>query len=211
MPEAYNAGLARTAAPVCLLAHQDVYLPAGFLDRMIAVLCDLTVAHPDWMVAGPYGVTPQGRHVGRVWDVAMGRELGQSGAPAAAVDSLDELLLILRRPDGYRFDENLREFHMYGTDLVQTAWAMKRSAWAVELPVVHNNRPLRSLRGSYARAYYYMREKWRAKLPIHTVCCVIAPVPWSLWRTQWRRFKAKIPKDHLLADAPRIARAAGYE
>ena len=39
------------------------------------------------------------------------------------MQSFDELLIVLRRDSGLRFDEGLPGWHMYGTDIVQTARA----------------------------------------------------------------------------------------
>lgn len=209
--QAYNRGLEQTRGEFCIFVHQDVYLPAGWLDRAIATLEPLTREHPDWVVAGPYGVRPDGQHVGRVWDVNLGCELGDPGFPPTPVGSLDELLLICRRESGYKFDENLRHFHMYGSDVVQSALATKGTAWAVELPVVHNSRPTTTLRGGYNDAYMFMRRKWRTKLPIHTTVATISNIPISLWRKQWGVFKGKTQRTALLADSVQVAKAAGYE
>lgn len=211
MPLAYNDGLARTDRTVCVFAHQDVYFPEGWLGRTVAALNALTALDPAWEVAGPYGVRPDGHHVGRVWDVTMDCELGAAGFAPTPVGSLDELVLIVRRDAGFRFDPALPHFHLYGTDLVQSALVRGRGAYAVELPVVHNNRPIASLRGGYELAYRYTRRKWRARLPIHTSVCTLTWNPFSLWRAQWRRRGVKARPDGLLADSVQIARRAGYE
>ncbi len=211
MAEAYNRGLEQTDVKICVFAHQDVYLPAGWLDRAVVTLEALDRAAPDWMVAGPYGVQANGNHAGRVWDVTLACELGEAGFQRAPVGSLDELVLVLRREPGFQFDSQLPHFHLYGTDLVQSALAMGRSAWAVELPVVHNNRPIVSLGGGYLAAYRYARRKWRSKLPIHTSIGVLSYNPLPLWRARWRRRKVKSRGDILQADAVEVARLAGYE
>lgn len=211
MSAAYNEGLSQTSAAICLLAHQDVYLPDGWLDQAVRTLNELTQMHPEWMVAGPYGITPTGRHIGRVWDVTMQRELGAGGFTPTVVGSFDELLLILRRTEGFRFDENLPHFHLYGTDAVQMAKDLGRSAFVVELPVVHNNRPIVSLGGGYLKAYRYARRKWRRRLPIYTSICALTDNPLPLWRARWRRRHVRARPDHLSADSVEIARQAGYE
>ena len=211
MAEAYNGGLAQTSAPICLLAHQDVYLPEGFLDRAVERLNDLEDSAPNWMVAGPYGVRKDGSHIGRVWDVNMGLELGETDFEPTAIESLDELLLILKRQPDFEFDRKLPHFHLYGTDLVQSAWARGMSAWAVELPVVHNNRPYSSLGGGYVAGYKYARRKWRHRLPIFTTICEISYNPIPLWRVQWRRRRVPARPEGLLAHAPEVAAKAGYE
>jgi hypothetical protein len=211
MADAYNQALTRTTRTICIFAHQDVYLPAGWADRAIARLNGLSERDPTWQVAGPYGVRGDGRHVGRVWDVTLQREIGAADFEPTPIVSLDELVLIVRRDDGFRFDDRLPHFHLYGTDVVQSALARGRSAYVVELPVVHNNRPIASLRGGYQRAYRYARKKWAAKLPIPTTVCDLSHNPFDLWRAQWDRRGVKARPPGLLADAVEIARQAGYE
>ncbi len=211
MATAYNSALGRTRARIVLLAHQDTYLPRGWLDRAIAGLNALTADHPRWMVCGPYGVQKGGRHIGRLWDTALGQEICAQGFNPAPVDSLDELLIILRRESGIRFDEGLPDFHLYGTDIVQIAKENGGSAFAIELPVVHNNRPIVTLRGGYLDAYRYMRRKWRQKLPIWTTVAALSYFPLSLWRAQWRRRKIKDRGPELHTDAVKIAKQLGYE
>lgn len=211
MAQAYNDGLAQSDSEIAVFAHQDVYLPAGWLKRAQTVLGNLTSAHPDWQVAGPYGVRPDGRHAGQVWDVALGRELGGPDFAPVAIGSLDELLLIARRDDGFQFDPELPHFHLYGTDLVQSALANGRSAWAVELPVVHNCQRVDSLSGGYTQAYRYAAQKWRDRLPIPTTICDLTTNPLPLLRAKWRVRKVPARDGRLLADAADIAKAAGYE
>lgn len=212
MAQAYNCGMEQNADRVTFFAHQDVYLPEGWLDRALDVLDALDNEHPDWMVAGPYGVRANGRHVGRVWDVGLGRELGSAGFEPAPVVSLDELLLILKRSPDFGFDPALPHFHLYGTDVVQTCLASGGTAWALELPLVHNSLPVDSLGGGYAKAYGYVRRKWRNHLPIPTTVCPVSSNPLPLALARWRVRKAP-PRQgkQLLADAVEVARAAGYE
>lgn len=210
MAEAYNAGLDRTAARICLLAHQDTYLPAGWLARAVEALNALTRDHPEWLVAGPHGVTRDGQMAGRIWDRTLRRELGSRLDQPVPVHSFDELLLILRRDEPFRFDEALPHFHLYGTDLAQTAWQRGRSAWALDLPVLHQNRPRKSLGSGYTRAYKYARRKWRDQLPIHTTVCPLTYNPIALWRVRWQmRHIARLAENP--ADAVETSRAIGYE
>ena len=211
MAGAYNGAIDETSEAICVFAHQDVYLPKSWLGHAAATLNDLEQRDPNWAVAGCYGVRSDGGHVGRVWDVNMGRELGDAGFKPAAIGSLDELLLIVRRDSGLRFDPALPDFHLYGTDIVQEALTRGMGAYAVELPVVHNNRPYASLRGGYEEAYRYAREKWSDRLPIPTTICKLSRNPLALWRAHWRRRNTSERPQGLLADAQEVARAAGYE
>ena len=211
MAEAYNEGMSRTSRSLCIFAHQDVYFPVGWVDLALERLNALTAQDPMWQVAGPYGVRPDGIHAGRIWDVGIGRELGAAGFAPTPVGSLDELALIVRRDDAFHFDPALPHFHLYGTDLVQSALARGRTAYAVELPMVHNSRLVATLRGGYWRAYHYTRRKWARKLPIYTTVCRVTNNPLALWRAQWVLRKVAPRPPGLLADAVDVARLAGYE
>lgn len=220
MAEAYNGGLARVRRRlreekgevplIVLFAHQDVYLPEGWLDLAKERLTALSKAEPDWMVAGPYGVGGDGGHVGRVWDGGLECELGEPGFGHAPVVSLDELLLIVRDEDGFGFDPELPHFHLYGTDLVQSALTAGRGAYAVELPLVHNSQRVDTLSGGYTLAYRYARDKWRSRLPIPTTICDLSVNPLHLLRVKWRVRKVARRTGKPARDAAELARLAGY-
>ncbi|WP_156363689.1 glycosyltransferase [Sphingomonas sp. Leaf357] len=211
MTKAYNEGLSRTDRTICLFAHQDVYLPKGWQARAVAALNALSEFDPKWQVAGPFGLDARGEAFGRVWDVSLARELGHPSGHPVAVRSFDELLLILRREPNYRFDEGLPHFHLYGTDIAQSALTSGRSAYAIDLPVIHNNQPVNRLDGGYGEAYRYSRRKWRDQLPIFTSVSTLSRNPLDFWRAN-RGAKARPARTTtLLADSVEAARQAGYE
>src|SRR5215212_6093239 len=72
---AYSDALAECTTELAVFTHQDVYLPAGWLDAFLEGVNRLTAEQPDWAVVGVYGVCASGAHVGRLWDVTLGREL----------------------------------------------------------------------------------------------------------------------------------------
>lgn len=211
MAEAYNAGMTQAGGRLAIFAHQDVYLPKGWLDLAAARLVELETAFPEWQVAGPYGVRADGQHAGRVWDAGLERELGVAGFGKAPVVSLDELLLVLRREDAVLFDPDLPHFHLYGTDIVQSCLARGRGAYAVEMPVVHNSQRVASLSGGYTLAYRYARDKWRSNLPIPTTVCKLSNSPLPLMRAKWRLRRAPARTGALAHDAVELAIKAGYE
>ena len=63
---AYNAGLDATEAEIIVFAHQDVYLPAGWDDKLARCLEHLDQLDPKWAVSGLFGLIRDGRHAGRV-------------------------------------------------------------------------------------------------------------------------------------------------
>lgn len=209
---ALNAGLDGSTAPIVILAHQDVYLPRGWLEDLARQIDLIETSRPEWGVIGLFGRRVTGEVIGRVWSSGLGREAGERGFAPAEASTLDELLLVVRRASGLRFDEALPGFHLYGTDIVTEARSRGIPSFIIDAPVVHNSRPVRTLTGAYAHAYRHMQRKWRGSLPIHTLICDIEPHPLRLWRAQlqsmkiYRRNIKRPPRD-----AVEIARALRYE
>lgn len=209
---ALNAGLDGCAAEIIILAHQDVYLPRGWLASLISRIDELERDHPNWAVLGLYGRKPLGDEVGLVWSSGLGRLVGQGGFGVAEAVTLDELVLIVRRASGLRFDEDIPGFHLYGTDIVMQGRAQNLPSFVIEAPAIHNSRPVRTLTGAYARAYRYMQRKWRKSLPLKNLSTDVVWHPLLLWRVQWR--SVRIYKRNVLRpkrDAVEIARSLNYE
>jgi hypothetical protein len=211
---AYNQALDECEAPWLLLAHQDVYLPAGFAARIIEVLDHLSKTAPDWAVAGVVGGAVSGAIIGQVWCSGNGRLIeGEEALPARAM-SLDELIIIIRRDSGLRFDADLPSFHLYAADIILTAQALGRSTWVVDAPVVHHSRSVVNLGGGYAQAWNYMRHKWRAQLPITNLVCPITRSRLTLWEKDLRvRFanRWRTARGQAQGDPVEIARRLGFE
>ena len=120
-----NIGIARVETEWVVCVHQDVWLPAGW-DRNVAEQLDEAERRFGPIgVAGVYGVgeviTPRdaseplaAERVG--WVVDRGRMLRDGPELPARVATLDELLLIVKRDSGLRFDPDLG-FHLYGADI----------------------------------------------------------------------------------------------
>jgi hypothetical protein len=163
---AYNAGLNAATNEFVVFAHQDVYLPSSWRKAILIAIDQVSSRDPTWAVLGLFGATAEGQHVGHVWSTGLNRLLGQQFLQPIAVHSIDELLIIVRRSSTIRFDECLPGFHLYGTDIVQTALSANRTAYTVCAPVIHNSRPILYLPSEYLSAYEYLRCKWSARLPI---------------------------------------------
>lgn len=176
---------------ILVLAHQDVYLPRGWADRLAAALAALSAVDPGWAIAGLFGKTAAGALAGQVWSTGTrGGELLRGTEPLPArVACLDELLLVVNARAGVRFDPALPGFHLYGVDVVQAALHAGRGAWAVDAPAVHHDKPLRRLDAGYRAAWRFARDKWRAALPIPTLIAPLerGPVPLLLTGLRLRR------------------------
>lgn len=180
---AYNRALAATSAPVVVFAHHDVYLPPGWDGLLAARLAELP---PDWALFGSFGIGLDGAHVGPVWSSSLGMIVGRVPTSPVPVQSFDELLIVLRRDSGLRFDEALPGWHMYGTDIVQAARAAGHGAYAGALPCIHNDRYHGSLGADFDAAYRFMQRKWAAKLPLRTPITKISRSGLHLMRDRWR-------------------------
>lgn len=187
---ALNAGIDASNSAVIVLAHQDVYLPRGWIDELCRQIDALNRNEPKWAVLGVIGIRVTGEVVGRVWSTGLRRVVGKRIAAPTEVVSIDECLIVLRRSSGLRFDPHLPNWHLYATDIILEARKRGYSAFVVDAPVIHNSRATQTLRGGYTAAYAYMKRKWKACLPVPTLVAPLTRNPWQLFRAQWRRLKA---------------------
>ncbi|ULA68475.1 MAG: Glycosyl transferase family 2 [Nitrospira sp.] len=174
---AYNAALSRCENELVIFVHQDVYIPAEWENAVLRNISCLNGMDPDWAVLGVYGVMGSGTHIGHVWSSGLNKVLGSQFDVPVPVESLDELLIIVKRSSCVTFDDQLPGYHLYATDLVQTAKSRAGTAYAICAPVIHNSLPSLYQRNDYFEAYQYVARKWKAHLPI--VTCV-APITRSL-------------------------------
>lgn len=184
---AYNEGLEMCSTRIVVFAHQDVYLPQPWLQQLHHAIKEIEARDPNWAVIGVFGVSGEGRHVGHCWSSGLNQVLGAPFDCPQQVVSIDELVIILNRSSGLRFDEKLPGFHLYGTDIVQTAISCGFGAYVVHAPVVHNSRPVKSLVGPYTAAYRYMQQKWKDVLPIPTTVVPVTQFAYPLFRTVLRK------------------------
>jgi len=179
---AYNRGLDATTAPYVVFAHHDVYLPKGWDALLLTRIAELEAHDPDWALFGSFGVGLDGAHIGPVWSSSLGQIVGRVPLAPVQVQSFDELLIVMRRDSGLRWDGALPGWHMYGTDIVAIARAMGRTAYAGALPCIHNDGFHGSLGTDYTECYRYMQRKWRSQLPLRTPITKISRSGLHLWR-----------------------------
>lgn len=166
---ALNAGLEGSSARVVILPHQDVYLPAGFVDNLIAQLARLELVDPQWAVVGCIGIDDSWQVHGQTWSSGMQKLVGSPLADPARVTSVDEMILVVNMSSGVRFDEHLPGFHLYGTEVVVSAANRGLASYVVPMPVIHHSRRLVRLGRDYWGAYRYLRRLWRDRLPVPTL------------------------------------------
>jgi hypothetical protein len=214
---AYNDGIDGTTAPLLIFAHQDIYFPATWLDAFGKAVDTVNGIDPDWAVLGLFGATKAGERVGWTWSTGVGRELGGYSATPTPAVSLDEIVIILKRASGLRFDDALPGFHLYGTDIVRQALDRRLGAYVIHTPVIHNDRPVHSVRADYLPSYRYVKRKWKHQMPFPTVIAPVTRFELELWRVEsWllrrrlRRWRGtERPADRF--NPREIARRLGYE
>lgn len=211
---AYRDAIASAHADIVVFAHQDVYFPEGWFSRLKLVCERLSSVDPCWAVAGLCGMTNEGEFVAHLWDSGLGAVCGgRFGAPRN-VASLDEVVLIVRRASGTSFDPALPSFHLYGTDIVLEAQRAGMKSYAMDLPVIHNSKPIVRLDRTYIAAYRFMIRKWRARLPLPTVIVRLTRNPFPLLLRRMRvRYKAVLRAStlHPRLESPELmARELGF-
>lgn len=216
--KAYNAGLDRVTADIVIFAHQDVYLPRGWDRKLLLTIQTLESNAKNWGVLGVVGKDEKGNLVGKAWSTGLRHEIKVKFLSPTAIGAIDEIVIVLRRETGLRFDEELPGYHLYGTDIVQTALQRGFGAYVFDGPVIHNSVPILLLDNSYIKAYRYMQRKWKEIMPISTTVMTITKSGWPLLKTLVSQRKRHIFKratsrqQYARHDAPaRIAKDLGYE
>jgi len=211
---AHNQALFDNTADVLVIAHQDVYLPAGFIERLNTAIDDVECIDSKWAVIGLIGIDADRNIGGEVWSSGIGRVVGHPIRSPMPVENVDELVIVINARSGVLFDPNLPGYHLYGLDVVQNAKSRGYSSWVVNNPVIHHSKPLLTLDRSYHKAWNFSRRKWAKKLPICSLVCDLERYPIRLWikslRMRWRSRRLKIrpaPK----GSPPSIAASLGWE
>lgn len=192
VPARYAQALAVAEAEILVFAHSDVYFPDGWFNRLASKLNALDALDPNWAVASVLGRTKIGGWVGRIWDTSLRRVIGESVNTPTPIIAMDELAFVVRRAAGVSFDQNLpTDIHLYGTDLVLEAARLGKTSYGLDLPLIHNAKPVLRFSSSYISAYKYMVRKWRNELPVPTTTVPLVRSPWPLQLGRLRiRYKA---------------------
>ena len=175
-----NLGLERAQCEFVVCVHQDVYLPAGWDRCLMQQLQEAERRFGSIGVAGVYGVGEviEPQHSGQPlqaerigWVVDRGRMLRDGPELPAQVAILDELLLVVRRDAGLRFDPDLG-FHLYGADICLQARERGLAVVALAALCHHNSRSVGLPEAFYRSAEVFAR-KWSHWLPVATPCVFI--------------------------------------
>jgi hypothetical protein len=204
---AYNAALTRSLNEIVVFIHQDVYLPERWLSDLDATLQQLALRDPNWGVLGCWGVKKNGDEFGYLYtpgETVIGRPL----VNPEAVQTLDEVVLILRKSSGLKFNEQLPGFHLYGTEICLTAAALGMQSYAISAFCIHNSRQHFRLPDDFYVSYRHVKRMWRKSLPIQTSCIRISRFDGDIWMRKLRetadRILHRTPQKGPRTEDPRI-------
>lgn len=167
---AYNKGLDDADTDLVVFVHQDVFLPEIWMEELMSSLRSISSLTPNVGVVGCYGVDLENRRYGHLYSTGLGAIIGEPIGQPMPVRTLDEIILILRKSSGLRFDENLPGFHLYGTDICMEASRRGLINYAVGAFCIHNSNEAVYLPDQFYRCYRYLRRKYWNELPIQTSC-----------------------------------------
>ena len=185
---AYNQALQEARHELVAFLHQDVFLPRGWVPRLLEAVAELERREAPWGVLGCYGTSLSGGAAGYLYTNGIGCLLGRPEEPVEA-QALDEVVLVLRRDGLLAFDPDLPGFHLYGTDLCLQARQAGKRCYAINAFCFHNSLPVLGLKADFWRGAEYLRRKWRASLPVRTPCIVLEPGRLGFWR---RRLASRV-------------------
>lgn len=152
-------------------------------------------SNPNWGVVGIYGITNSGLGVGYAYSTGLKRFVGAPLNHPIEVRTLDEIILIIRRSSGLRFDERLPGFHLYGTDICLQAEKKGMRNYVIPCFALHNSNGIKFLPLDFWKAYLYLRRKWWHYLPIKTSCTYITKSCTPIFRNYigrgWSTVKGK--------------------
>lgn len=211
---AYNQAIADCQTDILVLAHQDVYLPTPFFDQLRRAIDAIEAVDREWAVAGLIGIDDQGTIGGEVWSTGIGKVVGNPIGAPMKVEAVDEMVLVIRKSSGIRFDDKLPGFHLYGLDVIQEAKSKGCSSWVINAPAVHHSKPLLTLDATFRRAWAYERKKWWSRLPVRGLICDIETSKRKLWikalRMRWRSRNRRTRVDPVTSPCE-IAKSLGWE
>jgi hypothetical protein len=206
MSLAYNSAIDQAENEIIIFIHQDVYLPQRWFSDLRQSLSYFEREQINWGVLGCFGSRKFAEGgIGRLYTTGLGLHGRRIDKPEL-VETLDEIVLIIRKSSGLRYDESLPHFHLYGTDICMSAKDKGMDNYALPGFCVHNTHQLLALPKEYYECYHYIKKKWRKFLPIYTSCLKISRFNDELYLKRMDEFyekalRRRAPK--LRSDDPR--------
>ena len=114
---------------VAALVHQDMFFRQGWISQVREQIAKL----PDsWIVAGVIGKDLTGTIRGEFHDMRLPLQFHYDGEYPVPACCFDECVILVNMKKGFRFDETLEGFDLYGTLAVLQSWEMGGTAWIID-------------------------------------------------------------------------------
>ena len=172
----YNYAIKHSVSDILVFIHHDVYLPKGFEQNLIDGISALNMDDSNWGVLGCIGSRNSDEFpkvVGWVKDRGFDRSSGET-QKKYEVDTIDELLLVIRNNGNLVFDENIPSTHLYGADICLQSKVKGLKNYVLKDLYCHHNSPHGyTLPPDFTPAYNYIKEKWKHLIPFRTTCAII--------------------------------------
>ncbi|QEC51994.1 hypothetical protein EDD80_111112 [Anseongella ginsenosidimutans] len=159
-----NCFLRKARGKYIILCHQDVLLNFDKRDALEQRLAELDALDPQWGLCGNAGAAGPNYIVYRI---SYPGGLTQSkGKFPEKVHSLDENFILVKNEAMLALSNNLRGFHLYGTDICLQAAMRGYNAYVVDFHLTHKSRgnpdgQFRSIRRALIKKYNTLfRSRW---------------------------------------------------
>jgi Glycosyltransferase like family len=195
---AYNDAINRSANDLIVFAHQDMVFPETWIPQLERALTLLDATDPNWGVLGCYGITVKGEERGFIYSNGIG-VLGTPFEEPAPVQTLDEIVLIVKKSSGLRFDGRLNHFHFYGADICMEAMKRGMKSYAIPGFCIHNTQFNLVLPKDFYNSYRVMKSKWKESLPIQTTCIRLSKFDGPLYLRRLKEMYLRYIRRHQVA------------
>ena len=119
----------REGNDVAILSHQDMFYRSGWLEQVESQLAKL----PDsWAVAGVIGKDMNGQICGAMHDMRQPLHFKTDHVFPCSASCFDECVIFVNMRSGFRFDEGLPGFDLYGTLAALQAQEKGNTAWIID-------------------------------------------------------------------------------
>jgi len=164
------------SADIAILVHQDMYFTHEWLGK---VRSQIKLLPDNWVACGPIGKDHTGLICGKFHDTRIPDWFDTSDIHTfpCEVCCFDEAVLIINMKSGFRFDEQLTGFDLYGTLIALQAWESGGSVWVIDAPCSHHC--MRSFRWHpdqlFINNYRWLFDKFSAKWKLDSTALGLSP------------------------------------
>lgn len=151
-----NEGISKATNDLVICIHQDMTFEQGWYEQFVRCLNLMDQYKKNWGVVGFAGTTDEGQQIGPC------SRIGED-CDVVECQTLDCSILIIRKSNGLKFDENLKYFHAYGEEISLQAHYKGLNVCCIAVPSIHNTKWTAG-RG-FSESFNYVVRKWKKVFP----------------------------------------------